>query len=73
MKIQDEILNVQLTVNFSGYGHYKVSGLVYGKPFYYTESDMTVIDDFKDDNERKSNSGARILINRLRKKYKAQI
>ena len=70
MKITDEIKKNQLKLTFSGHGHYKVSGMVYGKYFYYTESDMTLVDDYHDDNDRKSNGAARKLLKKLRNNYR---
>lgn len=73
MKINEIIINRDLSVNFSGHGHYKITGLVYGKPCYYIETDMTLIDNFKDDSKHKSNGAARILLKRLTLKNRVTV
>lgn len=39
-----------IRVRFSGYGHYKVTISYYGKEYTATITDMTLIDNYKDDN-----------------------
>lgn len=39
-----------LSVRFSGHGHYKVTISYYGKEYTATITDMTLIDNYKDDN-----------------------
>ena len=39
-----------IRVRFSGHGHYKVTISYYGKEYTATITDMTLIDNYKDDN-----------------------
>lgn len=48
-------------VQFSGYGHYKVFTTYYGKEINAITTDMPTIDDFKSDNERRSNGAMKRL------------
>jgi hypothetical protein len=46
MKKHERIIRVR----FSGHGHYKVTISYYGKEYTATITDMTLIDNYKDDN-----------------------
>ena len=61
-----------LTVQFSGYGHYKISTTYYGKKIECITDNMPAVDDFKDDNEHTSNTGYKVLRSICIAKNKAQ-
>jgi hypothetical protein len=46
-----------LQVRFSSYGHWKITTEHYGKEITCTTNNSLAVDDYKDDNNRRSNQG----------------
>jgi len=52
---------VNTQIRKTGYGHWSVTMDVYGKPFSFTTTNSSAIDDFDDDSDRRIASGYRAL------------
>lgn len=46
-----------LQVRFSGYGHWKITTTYYGKEISCTTTNSLAVDDYNDENDRRSNRG----------------
>jgi len=52
-----------LTLKFSGYGHYQMFTNYYGKKISFTTSDMPLIDDIKDGKKSAIKQAKKMIIN----------
>lgn len=62
--------NKYISVTFTGYGHYKIEGEVYGKSHSVITTDMEAIDDFKSEETKRKNRGYKTLVGYLNNSYK---
>jgi hypothetical protein len=63
-----------IRIEQTGYGHYRISMIIYTKPFSTIITDSVAVDEYRDfDNTRRSNSGYRALYSQLMSKYKAKL
>lgn len=50
-----------ITVRFSGYGHWKITTTYYGREINIVSTNSIAVDDYKDDDSRRSNRGEKVL------------
>jgi len=61
-----------ISISQTGYGHYRLTMEVYGKPFSCITTDSIAIDDFRDrDDTRRSNRGYKALYRSLMREFRA--
>ena len=60
-----------IQIQQTGYGHYKLTMLIYGKPFSIITTDSISVDEYRDhENPRRSNRGYKALYNELMRNYR---
>ena len=57
---------------FSGYGHYQIGILYYGKLITCITTNMSSIDDYQSDEQKRRNRGYKSLRSEIIRKYKDQ-
>jgi hypothetical protein len=60
-----------ISIQQTGYGHYRLTMEIYGKPFSTITTDSISVDEYRDsDSKRRSNRGYKALYNSLMKAYR---
>jgi hypothetical protein len=60
-----------ISITQTGHGHYRVTMLIYGKPFSTITTDSISVDEYRDsDSKRRSNRGYKALYNELMRNYR---
>lgn len=62
--------NKYISVTFTGYGHYKIEGKVYGKSHSVITTDMKAIDNYNSVDDGRKNRGYKTLVGYLNSSYK---
>jgi hypothetical protein len=60
-----------ISITQTGHGHYRITMLIYGKPFSCITTNSEAVDEFRDrDNTRRSNRGYKALYNEIMRNYR---
>jgi hypothetical protein len=63
-----------IRIEQTGYGHYRISMIIYNKLFSTITTDSVAVDEYKDfDNTRRSNVGYKALYSELMSEYRAKL
>jgi hypothetical protein len=63
-----------IRIEQTGYGHYRISMIIYNKKFSTITTNSSAVDEYRDfDNTRRSNVGYRALYSELMHEYKAKL
>ena len=60
-----------IQIQQTGYGHYRITMDIYGKPFSTITTDSISVDEYRDhENQRRHNRGYKTLYNELMRNYR---
>ena len=60
-----------ISITQTGYGHYRITMDIYGKPFSTITTDSFSVDEYRNhENSRRSNRGYKALYNELMRNYR---